>query len=108
MEGRSGMAIINSDGSIISVNEGVLSILGFDISELINKSIFDFIESGSKKEIRGWLDLSLVGQANDLPQERFSFSIKHKSGTYIDLFSFIKIIELNNRKLAMVILECHK
>jgi len=70
-----GICLVNSKGSLIFVNEKLAEIIGYDMQEIIGKSLFDFMDKKSKEKAKE----KLKDRTNNI-KEIYDFKFIKKSG----------------------------
>jgi PAS domain S-box-containing protein len=73
-----GIALINSEGKITYLNKKMADILGYDVEEVVNKTIWDFVEPEEKSAVTANFEKRRLGDT-----ESSEFKLVRKEGSFV-------------------------
>ncbi|OFX50019.1 MAG: hypothetical protein A2046_01905 [Bacteroidetes bacterium GWA2_30_7] len=91
---------INNQGIIVFSSKNILSTLGYENNEIINKNIFQYIHPDDINKAIERINKIFNGQQLG----RTEYRIRHKSGNYIYFESFARVIDLENGNKNLLII----
>lgn len=89
-----GIWAINNDYVSIFVNPRMAQMLGYQESEMLGKTLFDFLDADWVEKIRG----ILIGFTAENTKGQYEYAFPQKTGTHIDTLVTISIITDDQKK----------
>lgn len=96
-----GIALINSEGKITYLNKKMADMLGYGVEEVVNKTIWDFVEQEEKSAITANFEKRRLGNS-----ESTEFKLIRKDGSFVWIFVNSKPLFDNNGNF-MGVLNLH-
>ncbi|MGB9929399.1 MAG: sensor histidine kinase [Methanosarcina sp.] len=93
-----GIAVINSEGTITYSNKKMADMLGYHVEEIINKTIWDFVEEEEKSAIKMDFEKSYLSNTNS-----FELKLKRREGFPLWLFVNSKSLFDNDGKFIGIL-----
>ena len=72
-----GIALINSEGVITFVNKKMADMLGYSVEEIVDRTVWDFVEEEQKTTVTTKID----GRRKGSNYDTFEFKLKRKDGS---------------------------
>ena len=89
-----GIWAIDNDFVSVFVNPRMAQMLGYQESEMLGKTLFDFLDADWVEKIRG----ILIGFTAENTKGQYEYAFPHKNGSHIDTLVTLSIITDDQKK----------